>query len=186
MAAFSLTEPYVSVDVETSGPSPSQYSLLSIGACLAAHPDRTFYVELKPVNDNVSPLALDISGLSIEELKQHGAPPEQAMRAFEEWLQAEIPAGEPVFVGFNAPFDWMFVCDYFHRFLGRNPFGYSALDIKALYMGLTGVPWTETKMRLIGPRYAIGRRLTHHALTDALDQAELFRKILDEIRSRAK
>ena len=40
-----------------------------------------------------------------------------------------------VFVGFNAPFDWSFVNYYFHRFLGHNPFGFTAVDIKAYYMG---------------------------------------------------
>ena len=28
----------------------------------------------------------------------------------------------PVFVGFNATFDWMFVADYLWRFAGRDPF----------------------------------------------------------------
>ena len=27
----------------------------------------------------------------------------------------------------------MFVNDYFHRFLGRNPFGHAALDLKAFF-----------------------------------------------------
>jgi uncharacterized OsmC-like protein len=31
---------YVSVDVETSGPNPAGYSLMSIGACLVADLDR--------------------------------------------------------------------------------------------------------------------------------------------------
>jgi hypothetical protein len=36
-------EAYVSVDVETAGPYPGQYSMLSIGACLVADRQRTFY-----------------------------------------------------------------------------------------------------------------------------------------------
>jgi hypothetical protein len=34
---------------------------------------------------------------------------------------------------FNAPFDWSFVNYYFHRFTGANPFGFTALDIKAVH-----------------------------------------------------
>ena len=174
-------EAYVSVDVETAGPNPSQYSLLSIGACLVADPQRAFYVELQPVNDNAIPQALMVSGLSLEQLVERGLAPAEAMARFEAWLAAEVPPGQqPIFVAFNAPFDWMFVNDYFHRFLGHNPFGHTALDLKAFYMGLTGVQWPETAMRHVAARYLSGRQLTHHALRDAQDQAELFRKMLAE------
>jgi ribonuclease T len=177
---------YISVDVETAGPNPSQYSLLSIGACLVADPQRAFYVELQPVNENFTPEALAISGLSLERLAEQGLPPAEAMARFEAWLQAEVPPGHrPVFVAFNAPFDWMFVNDYFHRFLGRNPFGHDALDIKAFYMGLTGTCWSHTTMRYIAPPYLGDRPLTHHALRDARDQAELFRRMLAEAVDRA-
>jgi ribonuclease T len=174
-------EAYVSVDVETAGPNPSQYALLSIGACLVADPQRTFYVELQPVNGNFTSEALAVSGLSLEELAERGLPPAEALARFEAWLEAEIPSNQqPIFVAFNAPFDWMFVNDYFHRFLGRNPFGHAALDLKAFYMGLTGVHWSETTMRYVAARYLSNRQLTHHALRDAQDQAELFRKMLAE------
>lgn len=180
-------EAYVSVDVETAGPNPSQYSLLSIGACLVADPQRTFYVELQPVNDNATPEALEVSRLSLKELAKRGLPPTKAMARFEAWLAAEIPTGQqPIFVAFNAPFDWMFVNDYFHRFLGRNPFGHAALDLKAFYMGLTGVHWSETTMRYVAARYLSDRRLMHYALQDAQDQAELFQKMLAEAAAQGR
>ena len=174
-------ESYVSVDVETAGPNPSQYSLLSIGACLVADPERTFYVELQPLNDRATESALAVSQFSLEELAEHGLPPAEAMQCFADWLAEEIPEGHrPVFVAFNAPFDWMFICDYFHRYLGHNPFGHAALDLKALYMGLSGAPWSETTMRYVGARYLDGRELRHNALQDAKDQATLMRRMLAE------
>jgi ribonuclease T len=110
-----------------------------------------------------------------------GIPPAEAMRCFEDWvLQVAEPPCKPIFVAFNAPFDWMFVNDYFHRFLGRNPFGHSAVDTKALYMGLARVPWAETSMKVLVRRYPQLGRLAHHALEDALQQAELLRLILAE------
>jgi DNA polymerase III epsilon subunit-like protein len=180
-------EAHVSVDVEAAGPNPSQYSLLSIGACLVADPQRAFYVELQPVNDNATPEALAVSRLSLEQLAERGLPPAEAMARFEAWLAAEIPPDrQPIFVAFNAPFDWMFVNDYFHRFLGRNPFGHAALDLKALYMGLAGVHWSETTMQHVSARYLSGRHLAHHALRDAQDQAELFQAMLAEAASRGR
>lgn len=41
-------ELYVSVDVETSGPVPGIYSLLSIGACVVSEPAQSIYLELQP------------------------------------------------------------------------------------------------------------------------------------------
>ena len=171
----------VSVDVETSGPAPGRYSLLAIGACLVDNPGHSFYVELQPIGEGVTPEAMAVHSLDLEKLKRDGLPPAEAMSRFEAWLQSETPAQAlPVFVGFNAAFDWMFVADYFDRFLGRNPFGHTALDIKAYFMGLTGGAWRDTTKSALTTRYPDHPHLTHNALQDALDQAALFRRIRDE------
>jgi DNA polymerase III epsilon subunit-like protein len=173
---------YISVDIEASGPNPSQYSLLAIGACTLLQPPQTFYIELKPVHENAIAEALAIHGLSLQRLRETGVEPAEAMTQFAAWLERVVPhEHRPIFVSFNAPFDWMFVNDYFHRYLGYNPFGHTALDIKAFYMGLTGVSWHQTTMNALAPRYLEGQPLSHHALRDALDQATLFRKLLDEL-----
>jgi ribonuclease T len=178
-----VQECYISVDVETAGPHPSEYSLLSIGACTIAGPGDSFYVELRPVNDKLVNEAIRISGLSFTRLKEKGIPPKEALERFAAWTAQATPAGQaPVFVAFNAPFDWMFVNDYFQRYLGQNPFGHSALDIKAFFMGLTGAAWFETSMNNVTRHYLGERQLTHHALRDALDQAEIFRLMLAEAR----
>jgi DNA polymerase III epsilon subunit-like protein len=105
------------------------------------------------------------------------------MAQFDTWLKEVVPAGQrPIFVAFNAPFDWMFVSEYFHRFLGHNPFGHSALDIKAYYMGLSGSTWKETAMRNVSEYLLDGRNISHNALEDAIDQAEMFERLLDEGR----
>jgi ribonuclease T len=174
-------EVYISVDIETAGPNPHDYSLLTIGAVAIEEMAQMFYIELQPLNSRFRPEALEISRLSMQHLEKHGAPPKDAMAQFEMWINAQATGGKlPVFVAFNAAFDWMFVNDYFHRFLGRNPFGHTALDIKSFYMGLWGVQWQETSMRFVGPRYLGDHHLTHHALRDAMDQAEIFRKMLAE------
>jgi ribonuclease T len=178
-----IPEVFVSVDVETAGPNPSQYSLLTIGACSVEDNPRTFYVELKPLNDKITSEAYATHRLDMKRLAERGTPPAKAMSDFDAWLSELSPEGQKlIFLSFNAPFDWMFVNDYFHRFAGHNPFGHSALDIKSFYMGLTGVPWSETSMRYIGPRYLRDQQMTHHALRDAMDQAEIFLKMLAEAR----
>jgi DNA polymerase III epsilon subunit-like protein len=184
MSHQAVNETFISVDIETAGPVPQTYSMLSIGACTLYEPLETFYVELQPITTNYVQKALAVSGLNLTDLKQNGVAPKQAMQRFASWLNEVTPTGsQPVFLAFNAPFDWMFVSDYFYRFLEHNPFGHKALDIKAYYMGMQGVSWSETGMNSVMQRYLDERELTHNALQDALDQAEIFRKMLAETKT---
>lgn len=167
-------EYFISVDVETAGPNPGLYSLLAIGACTLDQPQKTFYAELQPVNSQIQAEAAKIHRLSLEDLAVRGLPPQDAMQRFADWVQSVVPKGaRPVFVAFNAPFDWMFVCDYFHRYLGRNPFGHTAIDIKAYAMGMRGSSWADTSMKRLLPASET-TPLTHNALQDAIDQGSLF------------
>ncbi len=182
-----LTETYISVDVETAGPVPGLYALLSIGACLVKDLSTTFYIELQPDAPDSTPEAIAVHGLSLETLSETGVPPKEALQAFAAWIQHVAPEGTlAVFVAFNAPFDWMFINSYFHRYLGYNPFGHSALDIKAYFMGQAGVTWAKTSMKHISSRYLEETHLSHNALQDAQDQAQIFQRLLTQAKRSAK
>ena len=173
-----LPPAFVSVDIEASGPSPSRHSILSIGACLVDDPMRGFYAELRPWSREADPAAMRVHGLSLDELTERGEEPAAALRRMEDWLAAEVAGGNPVFVGHNAAFDWMFVADAFHRYLGHNPFGHAALDTKSFFAGLTGARWSETGLAQIAARFGEIGTLPHHALEDARIQARLFAAML--------
>lgn len=107
-------EVYISVDVETSGPIPGEYSMLTIGACLADEPDQVFSCELKPISANADPEALAVTGLSLDRLAVDGPAPDVAMRAFQSWVEKVADTDKlPVFVGLNAPFDWVLWTEIF-------------------------------------------------------------------------
>lgn len=178
--AFS-SEIYISVDVETAGPIPGEYSLLTIGACVVGKAERKFYVELAPLNDNFTEEALSTCDLSLSELRHRGQEPHAAMEQFGTWVRSVANGSRPVFVGFNAPFDWSFVNYYFIKFCGldQNPFGHTALDIKSYYMGAYGTTWTKTSMRNLPPEiHPPDKELDHNALEDAIQQAEIFENML--------
>lgn len=171
-------EIFVSVDVETAGPIPGEYSLLSIGACRADDDSKAFECELQPINGNFVPEALAVTGLSLEHLQKTGLPPAEAMARFAQWSNSLKDEDEVlVFVGFNAAFDWSFVNYYFHKYAEVNPFGFAALDIKSLYMGAARCTWSDTRSSrvnaILKPQLAGG----HKALQDAKYQAELFRLV---------
>ncbi|MFM0630856.1 3'-5' exonuclease [Paraburkholderia xenovorans] len=169
-------EVFVSVDVETSGPIPGEYSMLSIGACLVDAPETSFERTLKPLNRNADPEALAVTGFSLRQLEQSGTDPRQVMTDFDAWVKAACSEGDvPVFIGLNAQFDWSFVNYYFQRFNGENPFGFTALDIKAYYMGVMGCSWRDTRSSAMTGRLHPTQKGNHTAVQDAVYQAELFR-----------
>ena len=164
----------ISVDVETSGSHPSEYALLSIGACTLFQPRQTFYTELVPDREKEDPKAMAVHNLSMAELRKKGLPPAQALLELSRWLELTVQGEQqPLFMGFNAPFDWMFLNDYFLRYCGENPFGHSALDIKSFLMGFRRIPWSQTSMRFL-----TDDPLLHNALADAQSQADIFLDIL--------
>lgn len=170
-----MKERFISVDIEASGPIPGEYSLLAIGACDVDRPELIFECLLQPSAPNVDPEALAVTGLSLETLEKDGLTPAAAMQAFAAWLATMRGPDETlVFVGFNAAFDWSFINYYFHRYTGANPFGFSALDIKAYYMGRQQCAWSETRSSRMSEVLRPQRIPNHQAKDDAQYQAELF------------
>jgi len=179
-------EALVSVDIEASGPSPSTGSMLSIGACLVDDPAVGIYIEIKPLADRGwSNDAARVHGLDRQRLEANGIEPAGAMRLLADWLAEACGDRRPIFVGFNSPFDWMFVADYMWRYLGRNPFGISALDLKSYYMAGEGVArWDETRRLYVDERLGIASDHNHHALDDARGQAALARLLIERVARR--
>jgi ribonuclease T len=193
-------EVWISVDVETSGPTPAMGSLVAIGACLVDRPDVGFYIEILPLDDRPwGETEERIHGLTHEHLNAHGVSRREAVRGFAAWIEdqvaAAVPHGtsadpaerpRPVFVALNATFDWMWIADAFLAELGANPFGPSGIDIKALYLGRHWGEvrhWGETSGTAIARRFGVEAPHVHHALDDARRQADMARRVLGiEIR----
>jgi DNA polymerase III epsilon subunit-like protein len=174
-----ILDRFISVDIEASGPVPGEYSMLSLGACVVGKTEEQFYVELKPITRRQDAEAVRVSGLDHDDLERRGTDPIQAMLAFESWIQHATPDGyRPVFVAYPATFDWMFVAYYFHRFLARNPFGVSGLDLTSIHAGVSTAiraPWTVGELE---QRLSDGLPLTHNALEDAVAQSRVFEQLL--------
>ncbi len=185
---------YFSIDVEASGPVPGLYNLISIGV-VAVHPERQGgdvrhrkgaekYWELKPIYHGWDPEAEKVHRLSREHLEKNGLPPRQVMLELRDFTRDICRNGErPVFVGHNAPFDWMHVNYYFHALDVDNPYGYNAMDTKAYAGGKHQLLWTDTNKENLLEIYpnlvAPPEELVHNALVDARFQAELLISLLD-------
>ena len=77
---------FVSVDIESDGPIPGLYSMISFGAVIVQDGlEKTFYGQLKPISDKFIPESLAISGHSREETMTFNEPKE-VMEEFRVWL----------------------------------------------------------------------------------------------------
>lgn len=154
----------IMVDIESDGPIPGDYSMISFGAVVVDDKlDKSFYGELKPVSENWVPKALAVSGFSREETLQFEEP-KLVMERFKDWL-SENSRRKPLFFSDNNGFDWQFINWYFHHFTGQNPFGFSSTNLGSLYKGMVGDMFQNFK-------HLRKTRHTHNPLDDAIGNAE--------------
>ena len=99
------------------------------------------------------------------------------------WLEA-LP-GKPVFVGYPAAYDFLFVYWYLMRFAGRSPFSFAALDIKTMAMVMLGKEFRHITKKNMPARWFDAIQHSHVALDDAIEQGALFCNMLAESRRRA-
>jgi len=156
---------YFMVDIESDGPIPGDYSMVCFGAVLVdSKLDRTFYGAMKPISAQFVPEALAVSGFSREETLAFNEP-KAVMAEFHDWIKANSK-GRPIFISDNNGFDWMFICWYFHHFLGENPFGFSSRRLGDLYCGLEKDTFAQWK-------HLRKTKHTHNPVDDAMGNAEV-------------
>lgn len=182
---------YISVDIETDGPIPGTYSMLAIGMAycgrydgrsmeLTPRPSQTFYIELAPISDNFEYEALHVNGLDRNRLKKEGVDPRTAMQKASDWIDQVSGDNRPIFVAYPAAFDWMWIHWYFTSFtkLG-SPFGHSGcFDLKTAIAIRGRVPISRASKSQLPRILQSDFPHTHHALDDAIEQANIFFKLM--------
>ncbi|HWK27052.1 MAG TPA: hypothetical protein VNS09_10830 [Solirubrobacter sp.] len=181
---------YISADVETDGPVPGIYSLLSFGLYVVGSYDgqrlrrpaspQTLYRELRPISDEFEADALVVNGLDRDRLTVEGVEPSVAMEEAAAWVTEVAGGHRPVLVAYPVAFDWSFLYWYFERFTAAgSPFGHSScLDIRTLYQAQTGTVFDLSGKRNMPPELLPNERHTHNALEDAIEQGELFANLV--------
>lgn len=186
---MSQQEVYVSVDIETDGPLPGPNSMLSFGAAAFVLDQVepigtcTYNLELLPEAqgdpDTMTWWSKPGNAKAWAACREDTTSPEFAMTEFVKWVDT-LP-GTPVFVGYPAGFDFLFLYVYMLRFVGRSPFSFSALDIKSYAAAVLKTPYRKTTKRNFPKRWFKGLPPhTHVALDDAIEQGMLFMNILRE------
>ncbi|MBK6518068.1 MAG: exonuclease [Polyangiaceae bacterium] len=182
-------EIYVSTDVEADGPIPGPHSMLSFGSA-AYRSDKTLVGTFSRNLETLPDATPDPKTAAWWEgqpeawaaCRKEPCPPADAMRDYAAWLRG-LP-GKPVFVGYPAAYDFMFVYWYLIRFVGQSPFSHSALDIKTFAMAVMGTEYRGSSKEQMPAEWFDPVPHTHVALDDAIGQGALFCNML--AASRAK
>jgi len=191
-ARSEVSDVYFSADVETDGPIPGPFSMLSFGIVFAGTFDgkafsrptdycKTFYRELKPISDDFQADALRVNGLDRERLVREGVSPATAMADAGQWIRMIAGEGRPVLVAYPLSFDWSFLYWYFIRFSAeKSPFDYSGcFDIKTAFAVKAGIPIASAGRSRLIPNLRAKSHHTHNALEDAIEQAEVFANLFE-------
>lgn len=184
-----MAEIYVSTDVEADGPIPGPHSMLSFGSA-AYWPDKkllgTFSANLETLpgahGDPKTMAWWQTKPDAWNACRKNLETPESAMKRYVAWLKT-LPA-RPVFVGYPAAYDFMFVYWYLLRFAGESPFSRSALDIKTYAMALIQGDYRDSVKKNMPRKWFDPMRHTHVALDDAIEQGALFCNMLAHHRSQ--
>jgi hypothetical protein len=183
---------YFSADVETDGPIPGPFSLLSFAIVYAGSFDgrrferpqnygRAIYKELKPISDQFEIEALRVNRLDRARLCVDGEAPEEAMTEASNWVRVTAGAAKPVLVAYPLSFDWTWLYWYFMRFSSNgSPFDYSrCFDIKTALAVKAHIPISEASRSRLHSNLQSKYHHTHHALDDAIEQAEIFANVFE-------
>lgn len=173
-------ELYFSGDVETDGPIPGMYSMLSFGvACYDLDKNLlgTYEANLLPLEGAIrDPATMDwwlTQPDAWAACTQNQRDPAEVMPEFVDWVN--FFNGKPVFMAFPAGFDFMFMYWYIVRFCGpkASPFSFSALDLKSFAMAMLRKPYRECSKRRFPKRWFEDLPHTHVAVVDAIEQGAM-------------
>ncbi|HEX7816746.1 hypothetical protein [Dyella sp.] len=180
-------EIYISTDIEADGPIPGPHSMLSF-ASAAYLPDKTligtFSANLHTLDgasghpDTMTWWAQQPQAWAA--CRTDCEPASEVMPRYVAWLKS-LPA-RPVFVGYPAAYDFLFVYWYLMRFAGESPFSHSALDIKTYAMAKLGSGYRDSTKRNMPRHWFDKHPHTHVALDDAIEQGALFCNMLADTR----
>jgi DNA polymerase III alpha subunit (gram-positive type) len=182
------TQIYVVVDIETDGPVPGIYSMLSIGAVASTSTEEvsSFYRKITPLSGAQQYQdTMDWWSKNPDAWQEATTDAQEAsvvMRDFCQWVNSLGMV--PVFVASPLVFDFGFVNWYIEKFTDANPFmDYSdiqrTLDLASFTAGKLNLPLSRSRSSQIPERFLTGMpEHSHKAIDDARGYGVILRNLL--------
>lgn len=195
-----MKEIYISTDVETNGPIPGEYSMLSLGSVALGENGKIlgkFYKKLiKLPSAKKHKQTMDWWKENKEAYKEatsNAKDPKKVMNDYIKWLKKikSKNKSDIFFLGWPANYDFMFVFWYIIKFVEEYkqksaldvPFGFHAIDIRSYAMGHLKTEYNKTRSKYLPKKWFPKKeKHTHKAIDDALYQGLVFTNMLKENR----
>lgn len=155
---------YIVVDVESDGPVQGIHSMVCFGAVIVEPSlSKTFYGKVKPISIKYDMEALKISGFTREEHEKFDEPV-VVMSNFAQWIK-ENSVKTSILISDNNGYDAAWINYYFHKYYGKNPFGWSSRRIGDLFCGFYNDMYYKWKKHRV-------TKHDHNPVNDAIGNAE--------------
>jgi len=175
------------LDVESDGPCPGLYNMISFGLSSVFDPTQTFYSVVIPITLDGIPEARAVSGINYAQQCATGIPVVEAIQNANEWIASQLvkhgkKSNDRITIWSDNPaFDWQF-WNYYHALaVTPNQAGFSARRIGDLWAGVNNRP-LETQswknMRVT--------KHTHNPADDARGNAEALQQIIELANQNAE
>lgn len=191
---------YFATHIESDGPIPGKFSLLSVGmnACAIEtmkgelisldpnDPINSFYTDLKPVTDNFDEEYLERTWLDRHDLVDNGTDPEEEMDDLYEWVTTLSGSyggfTQPIFLGYPLTRSWMFIYWYLMTYSAKgSPFDEnSQVDIATLFSVKLDRPFARMPYYRNGPKEMM---LSHPDFPDSLGHAKVYGTMFNNLCS---
>lgn len=182
-------EIFVSIDIETTGPVPGLYSMISLGAAAFTAVNgldsvSTFQANLKelPEADDGSHRdddTMDWWASHMDAWEAARKEPEEieaVMNSFRLWIESLGPNVVPVY--YPSGYDLPFISYYSQRFLGKVFLTHRAIDLQTLAWSMLGSPFVKNSRQSAYPKeWLVTNKHKHRAVDDAVAQGQMFMRM---------
>jgi len=163
---------FVVIDVETTGGSPDQASLIEIGAAtFSGGEELARFDTLVDPGTEIPPFVSELTGIT-DDMVRAAPPPETVVP------QLVSLIGDAVVVGHNVAFDLGFL-DAALAACGRPPLANAVVDTLALARRLVRDEVPDCALGTLAAVLRLAHRPSHRALADALATADLLHRLIE-------
>lgn len=199
-------EIYISTDIESDGPIPGEYSMLSLGSVAFTPYGKImgkFYRKLKPLKGaRKHPEVMKWwkeNKKAYKEATSNPKPSRKVMEEYVKWIEklSDKNKAIPIFLGWPLSFDHLFTYWYMVKFVKKfqrmHPFHIpfsvnKAIDVNSFVMAHIKKPYLKSRnIQEINKKWFKGiPENSHKSIDDALNQGKAFINILKENQKKKK
>lgn len=179
---------YFSIDIETDGPIPFDYSMISFASVAFVPSGRVlgaYEVNLDPIlGAKQHPDTMKFWGRNPDAwdyCNSNTRDPKEAMPEFAAWVEKHTLGSKRTAVCYPSGFDFTFLFSYLIRYAGKSPFMFSCMDMRSYVSAVRKVEYQKAGKSYWPKRWRVSSiPHSHRAIDDAAEQGLSFLKIRTE------